>query len=96
MLTLPPEIQRSLQSAPFSKILPLWEHIESLYPQEGKAWLGRHDRFYLLTRLLHRLDALDPWIYARCREVEAEPDDCLDLWARAQPPTTSQTTTSST
>lgn len=49
---------------------------------DGIAVLAKHDRFYLLVKVLRRTDALHPWIYARCREVEREPDDCLDLWAR--------------
>lgn len=50
------------------------------------AQIGLFDRFFLLTMILgvsavfktHRPE----WIYERCREVESEPDDHLDLWAR--------------
>jgi predicted phage terminase large subunit-like protein len=40
------------------------------------------DRFFLLTRVLKRIDADNDWCFARCREVEADPDYRLDLWAR--------------
>lgn len=82
MLNLPSEFRDHLQAAPFDAICDLWEIVEQKYGNEGKAWLGRNDRYYLLTRLLHRLDAIHPWLYARSREVEAEPDGCLDLWFR--------------
>lgn len=47
--------------------------------------LARADRFYLLTQICHRKDMLGhgmAWLFARCREVELAPDNCLDLWAR--------------
>jgi len=46
------------------------------------AELGKKDRFFLLTHLCGRVDAIDPWMYERCREVESNPDECIDLWAR--------------
>lgn len=46
------------------------------------ARLGAGDRFFLLTHLLRRRDIIHPWLYARCREVEADPNEKIDLWAR--------------
>jgi phage terminase large subunit-like protein len=56
-----------------------WNHAIKTY---GPAALGRADRFYLLCVLLHRKDMFKPFFYARCREVEANTDGFLDLWAR--------------
>ena len=44
--------------------------------------LARTDLPFLLSIILNRPDIEHPWLWARCREVEAEPDGFLDVWAR--------------
>lgn len=48
----------------------------------ARRHLARTDLFYLLTVVLKRRDADRDWLYARCREVQANSDGNLDLWAR--------------
>lgn len=55
---------------------------DPLCTDEVIAEIGLGDRFFLLTHLLNRPDAIHPWMYDRCREVEANKDEFLDLWAR--------------
>lgn len=50
------------------------------------AQIGLHDRYFFALHILNMgfmsSVAHPEWIYNRCREVEAQPDGCLDLWAR--------------
>lgn len=73
-----------LQTATYEQALNIYETIleDPQLDDYCLASLGRQDRFFLLAELLNRPDLYHPWLYERCREVEAEPDGCLDLWAR--------------
>lgn len=44
--------------------------------------LARNDLFFLLVTCLGRHDAWHQWVLDRCKEVQANPNGHLDLWAR--------------
>ena len=76
------KLNAALHRAPHHAVRGIYTRLMDSLGGEATRWLGKNDRFFFLTVLLHRKDADKPWLYERCREVEAEPDDCLDLWAR--------------
>jgi hypothetical protein len=76
-------ITEVLPTLDLDETLDFYDRFEALGPTPyDRAVLALNDLFYLLTALCNRRDAIHPWIFDRVREVEAEPDGCLDLWAR--------------
>lgn len=84
-------VQSFVQGRPSSMETALigYEHVLKKSKTKGSgaylgamAELGRRDLFFLLTRLMGREDALNGFVFQRCREVRAAPDGYLDLWAR--------------
>lgn len=66
----------------FEETLDWYTAVAPHLDRDSGALLTANDRFYLLTTVMRRKDALHPWLFERCREVEMNPDGHLDLWAR--------------
>ena len=60
----------------------LYKEVLEAGDPEAARKLCKEDLFFLLVVGCKRVDANRDWIYDRCREVEADPDNHLDLWAR--------------
>lgn len=52
------------------------------YRLETTRTLAQTDLFFLLFYVCGRADVWKPWILARCKEVQENPDGYLDLWSR--------------
>lgn len=55
--------------------------------KDNRAWLlcrelARSDLYFLIRWIFNRKDFEHDWLFARCQEVEQDPDGFLDLWAR--------------
>lgn len=57
---------------------------DEAFKKNDKAlrWLCLNDLFFLMVKACNRRDMNHDWIFARCREVQADPDGNLDLWFR--------------
>ena len=80
------EIQR-IRNLPIPALLTFWDKMEKSGRKHKNLnkvirELCQVDLYYLLVRVCRRKDMIHPWIYARTREVEAEPNNCMDIWAR--------------
>lgn len=81
------EIASALQGLTFDQTMELWRELENEFKKQGIISdlyrnLCLEDRFFLMTMVLGRQDAMKPWVFDRCREVEKDPNGHLDLWAR--------------
>jgi len=84
---LEPSDLETMRALPMGDVIKFWDALEKEGAARGSLdgvirELCQKDLFYLLVRVCGRVDMLHPWVFARVREVEAEPNGRVDLWAR--------------
>ena len=68
--------------ADYAPLFDTWRALSEAERGQLYRWYCRHD-LYFLGRYLLRREKLDhPWLFARCREVQAAPNGFIDLWGR--------------
>ena len=82
-----PERVKKLHSLPMEKAISYCDMVEKKGKEKGKLneavrLLVKADLFYLLVRVCGREDMGTQFAFERTREVEANPNGFLDLWAR--------------
>lgn len=60
----------------------LYESVLKDHDAQTMRRLCKEDLFFLLVIGCKRKDINRDWLYARCREVESDPDGYMDLWSR--------------
>lgn len=66
----------------YAQLMNLLEQLEPSAKVRELRRLIRTDLYYLLRYVMNRKDMEHPWLMARIREVQNQPDGFLDLWAR--------------
>ena len=70
----------------WDEIIKYYEAIDLIEDEEERRQVkrvqARNDLYYLGVWICGRQDMVHPWVFARCRDVEREPNGYLDLWAR--------------
>ena len=84
---LEPSDLETMRALPMGDVIKFWDALEKEGAARGSLdgvirELCQKDLFYLLVRVCGRVDMLHPWVYGRVREVEAEPNNHVDLCAR--------------
>lgn len=87
MSLLTQEQCKKLHALPLEDCVLYWNALEDEGRKNNKLnlvvrGLVLADLYYMLVRVCGRTDMLNDFAFARCREVEASPNNHIDLWSR--------------
>lgn len=82
-----PDQIKILRSLSLEDCIRSWDNMEKIADESGEfiqivRELCLIDLYYLLVRVCGRKDMINKFMFDRCREVELNPNNHLDLWAR--------------